>query len=85
MINSNPVRIAGVGSFLKIESSVYEIVSEKTVLESDKKEVLIKIASNRLVLCKVIGFLRVMNLNKEAAEKHLIFLTMHIQFLTKNY
>lgn len=56
VIDSNPVRIAGVGSFLKIESSVYEIVSEKTVLESDKKEVSIKIASNRVVLCKVIGF-----------------------------
>lgn|GEM_PF-2162405 len=56
VINSNPVRIAGVGSFLKIERSVYEIVSEKTVLESDKKEVLNKITSNRVVLCKVIGF-----------------------------
>lgn len=85
VIDSNPVRIAGVGSFLKIESSVYEIVSEKTVLESDKKEVSIKIASNRVVLCKVIVFLRGMNLNKVVEEKHLIFLTMYIRFLTKSY
>lgn len=56
VINSNPVRIAGVGSFLKIENGIYEIVSEKTVLESDKKEVSIKIASNRVVICKVIGY-----------------------------
>jgi hypothetical protein len=56
VINSNPVRIAGVGSFLKIENGIYEIVSEKTVLESDKKEISIKIASNRVVACKVIGF-----------------------------
>lgn len=56
VINSNPIRIAGVGSFLKIENGIYEIVSEKTVLESDKKEVSIKIASNRVVVCKVIGF-----------------------------
>ena len=56
VINSNPVRIAGVGSFLKIERSIYEIVSEKIVLESDKKEVMNEITSNRVVLCKVIGF-----------------------------
>lgn len=56
VINSNPVRIAGVGSFLKIESDIYEIISEKTVLESDKKEASIKIASNRVVICKIVGF-----------------------------
>ena len=56
IINSNPVRIAGVGSFLKIENDIYEIVSEKTVLDSDKKEVSIKIASNRVVICKIVGF-----------------------------
>lgn len=56
VINSNPVRIAGVGSFLKIENDIYEIVSEKTVLESDKKEAAIKIASNRVVICKIVGF-----------------------------
>lgn len=56
VINSNPVRIAGVGSFLKIENDIYEIVSEKIVLESDKKEAAIKIASNRVVICKVVGF-----------------------------
>lgn len=56
VINSNPVRIAGVGSFLKIENSIYEIVSEKTVLEPSEKEVSIRIASNRVVVCKVIGY-----------------------------
>lgn len=56
VINSNPVRIAGVGSFLKIENDIYEIVSEKTVLESDKKEATIKIASNRVVICKIVVF-----------------------------
>lgn len=56
VINSNPVRIAGVGSFLKIENDIYEIISEKTTLESDKKEAAIKIASNRVVICKIVGF-----------------------------
>lgn len=56
VINANPVRIAGVGSFLKIENGIYEIVNEKTILESDKKEISIKIASTRLVICKVIGY-----------------------------
>lgn len=56
VINSNPVRIAGVGSFLKIENDIYEIINEKTVLESDKKEATIKIASNRVVSCKIVGF-----------------------------
>lgn len=56
VINSNPVRIAGVGSFLKIENDIYEIVSEKTVLESDKKDAAIKIASNRVVICRIVGF-----------------------------
>lgn len=58
VINSNPVRIAGVGSFLKIEDIIYEIINEKTVLESDKKEVSVKIASNRIVICKVIGYFK---------------------------
>lgn len=56
IVNSNPIRIAGVGSFLKIENDVYEIINEKTILESDKKEQATKIASNRVVICKVIGF-----------------------------
>lgn len=56
IIDSVPVRIAGVGSFLKIENNVYEIVNEKTVLESDKKEESVKVASNRFVICKVIGY-----------------------------
>lgn len=56
IINSTPIRIGGVGNFLKVENDVYEIISEKTVLESDKKENLLKIASNRIVICKVIGF-----------------------------
>lgn len=56
VINSKPIRIAGVGNFLKIENSIYEIISEKTALESNNKEVSVKIASNRLVVCKVIGF-----------------------------
>lgn len=56
VINSNAIRIAGVGSFLKIENGIYEIVNEKTVLESDKKEVSIKIASNRIVICRIIGY-----------------------------
>lgn len=56
IINSNPIRIAGVGSFLKIENDIYEIISEKTILESDKKEQSTKIASNRVVVCKVIGY-----------------------------
>ena len=57
VINSKPIRIAGVGNFLKIENSIYEIISEKTALESNNKEVSVKIASNRLVVCKVIGCL----------------------------
>lgn len=56
VINANPVRIAGVGSFLKIENEIYEIINEKTVLESGKKEVSSKIASNRVVICKVVGY-----------------------------
>ncbi len=56
IINSNPIRIAGVGSFLKIENEVYEIVSEKTFLETDKKDESIKITSNRVIVCKVIGY-----------------------------
>ncbi|MCM1498752.1 MAG: DUF87 domain-containing protein [Clostridium sp.] len=56
VINANPVRIAGVGSFLKIGNQVYEVVNEKTTLESDKKEESNKIASNRVVVCKVIGY-----------------------------
>lgn len=56
IVNSNPIRIAGVGSFLKIENDVYEIISEKTILESDKKEQSTKIASNRVVVGKVIGY-----------------------------
>ena len=56
VINSNPVRIAGVGSFLKIENSIYEIVNEKIALEPPNKEVSRKISSNRIVICKVIGY-----------------------------
>lgn len=56
VVNSNPVRIAGVGSFLKVENEVYEIINEKTTLESDKKGVAVKITSNRIVICKVIGY-----------------------------
>lgn len=56
VINANPVRIAGVGSFLKIENGIYEVVNEKTTLESDRKEESNKIASNRVVVCKVIGY-----------------------------
>ena len=56
VINSNPVRIAGVGSFLKIENDIYEIINEKTTLDSDKKEESTKIACNRIVVCKVVGY-----------------------------
>lgn len=56
IVNSKPIRIAGVGSFLKIENDVYEIINEKIILESDKKEQSTKIASNRVVICKVIGY-----------------------------
>lgn len=56
VINSNPVRIAGVGSFLKIENDIYEIINEKTTLDADKKEESTKIACNRIVVCKVVGY-----------------------------
>lgn len=56
IVNSNPIRIGGVGSFLKIENDVYEIINEKIILESVKKEQSTKIASNRVVICKVIGY-----------------------------
>lgn len=56
IVDSIPIRIAGVGNFLKIENDVYEIISEKTILESDKKEQSTKIASNRVVVGKVIGY-----------------------------
>lgn len=56
IVNAQPIRIAGVGSFLKIENDIYEIISEKTILESDKREQSTKIASNRVVVCKVVGY-----------------------------
>lgn len=56
VINSSPTRIAGVGSFLKIESNIYEVIKEKTVLDSNKNNESVKISSNRLVVCKIIGY-----------------------------
>lgn len=56
VINGQPTRIGGVGSFLKIENDIFEIVNEKTSLDSDKREELVKIASNRIVLCRVVGY-----------------------------
>lgn len=56
IVNSNPIRIAGVGNFLKVENDIYEIISEKTILESDKKNLSTKIASNRVVVGKIIGY-----------------------------
>lgn len=56
VIDSTPIRIAGVGSFLKIENNIYEIVNEKTVLESGGKDEFIKIASDRLVICNLVGY-----------------------------
>lgn len=56
IVDSNPIRIAGVGSFLKIENDIYEIINEKTILEYNKKEQSIKIAINRVAVCKVIGY-----------------------------
>lgn len=44
------------GSFLKVENEIYEIVSEKTILESDKKVETNRIVSNRVVICKVVGY-----------------------------
>ena len=56
VINGQVIRVGGVGSFLKIENDVFEIINEKTTLDSDKREELVKIASNRIVLCRVVGY-----------------------------
>lgn len=56
IVNSNPIRIAGVGNFLKIENEIYEIISEKTLLDSDKKVQSSKIASNRVLVGKAVGY-----------------------------
>lgn len=56
ILDGIPIRIGGVGSFVKIENDVYEIISEKTSLEAGSKDEKIKLASSRLVNCQTVGF-----------------------------
>lgn len=85
VINSSPTRIAGVGSFLKIESNIYEVIKEKTVLDSNKNNESVKISSNRLVVCKIIGYFDKKEFRQEVVEIHQIFLIMCIWCLIGNY
>lgn len=56
IIDGNPIRIGGVGSFVKIENDIYEIVNEKTTLESPGKNENVKVSSNRIIFCHTVGF-----------------------------
>lgn len=56
ILSGIPIRIGGVGSFVKIENDVYEIVNEKTSLESGSKDENVKLTSSRVVNCQTVGF-----------------------------
>lgn len=55
ILSGKTIRIGGVGSFVKIENDVFEIVNEKISLEHTGKEDAV-IASDKVVFCRTIGF-----------------------------
>lgn len=56
LLDGSPIRIGGVGSFVRVGNAIYEIVSERIILESGTKDESVKVASNRIVNCHTVGF-----------------------------
>lgn len=58
IINGRPIRIGGVGNFVKVGNDVYEIINEKIVIENQTRDKNNKISSDKLLICNLIGFFR---------------------------
>lgn len=56
IIDSDAIRIAGVGNYVRVENNVYEITEERIELASDHKETETSIQLNRIVIAKVAGY-----------------------------
>lgn len=56
VVNGNPIRIGGVGNFIKVENDIYEIISEKEIMESGDSTNPSIAKSHRILNCAIVGF-----------------------------
>lgn len=56
IVNGSPIRIGGVGNFIKVGNDIYEIINEKEVMESGDNVNPSIARSHRVLNCSVVGF-----------------------------
>lgn len=56
IINGTPIRIGGVGNFVKVEDDIYEILNEKEIIESSDTVNPSVAKSHRVLNCSLVGF-----------------------------